>query len=108
MRLKFDYFLLSFVLLVCTQLQAQQTVKITPSGIGYLEYLPAEYQTNPEKFPLVIALHGVKERGPCSTNEFVIKSAVPEVANAGLPKYVKQGTQYPFILISPQLKTCYP
>jgi hypothetical protein len=86
---------------------AQQTVKITPSHIGYLEYLPQGYSTNSNLYPLVISLHGIKERGTTSTDPAVIRSSVASVANVGLPKYVKYGTQYPFILISPQLKTSY-
>ncbi|MFZ6012053.1 MAG: PKD domain-containing protein [Bacteroidota bacterium] len=86
---------------------AQQTVKITTSGTGYLEYLPADYGSNSNKYPVVISLHGVKERGP-DTNDFsILQSSVLNVANVGLPKYVKQGKQYSFILISPQLKNCY-
>lgn len=87
--------------------RAQQTVKITPSYIGYLEYLPQGYNTNSNLYPLVISLHGIKERGTTSTDPAVIRSSVASVANVGLPKYVKYGTQYPFILISPQLKTSY-
>jgi hypothetical protein len=86
---------------------AQQTVKITPSGIGYLEYLPQGYNSNNNNYPLVISLHGIKERGTSSTDPALIKAAVPTVANVGLPKYVKYGQQYPFILISPQLHNSY-
>lgn len=87
--------------------QAQQTVKITPSHIGYLEYLPQGYNTNSNLYPLVISLHGIKERGTTSIDPSVLRSSVLTVANVGLPKYVKYGAQYPFILISPQLKTSY-
>ena len=84
---------------------SQQTVKITPSGIGYLQYLPKGYNTNNNRYPVVISLHGIKEKGTTSTDPAKIKAGVAKVANVGLPKYVKNGKQYPFILISPQLKS---
>lgn len=94
-------------LLLFFSASAQQTVKITSSGIGYLEYLPQGYNSNKNKYPVVISLHGIKERGTTSTDPAKIKASVAKVANVGLPKYVKSGTKYPFILISPQLKTSY-
>lgn len=81
-----------------TTTSAQQTAKLTSNGIGYLEYLPQGYKNSSGKYPVVISLHGVKEKGNSLSD-------VPRVANVGLPKYVKYGQQYPFILISPQLKT---
>ena len=40
--------------------QAQQTFKTTPtSTIGFLEYLPADYNANSDKYPIVIFLHGL-------------------------------------------------
>jgi hypothetical protein len=77
---------------------AQQVAKMTPGGIGFLEYLPQDYKSNSNSYPIVISLHGIKEKGNTL-------SEVSKVANVGLPKYVKYGQQYPFILISPQLKT---
>jgi hypothetical protein len=77
---------------------AQQVAKMSPKGTGYLQYLPQDYNSNTNKYPIVISLHGIKEKGNTL-------SEVPKVANVGLPKYVKYGQQYSFILISPQLKT---
>lgn len=86
---------------------AQQTAKVTASGIGYLEYLPQGYKSNSNKYPLVISLHGIKEKGTASTDRKKILADLAKVDNVGLPKYVKNGTKYPFILISPQLKSNY-
>lgn len=86
---------------------AQQTAKITASGTGYLEYLPQGYNANSNKYPIVISLHGIGEKGTSSTDPAVIKKSLEKVDNAGLPKYVKAGQKYPFILISPQLKSKY-
>ena len=86
---------------------AQQTAKITSSNTAYLEYLPQGYNNNTNLYPVVISLHGIKERGTTSTDPATLRSSVLKVAYVGLPKYVKNGAQYPFILISPQLKSSY-
>lgn len=86
---------------------AQQTAKITSGGTGYLEYVPQDYSKNTNKYPVVIFLHGIGERGTTSTDPTTLKTSVQKVARVGLAKNVKYGTQYPFILISPQLKSSY-
>lgn len=68
------------------------------NGIGYYEYVPSDYNSNTDNYPVVIFLHGLGERGNGTTD-------LPKVALNGPPKYVKNGTQFPFILISPQLTT---
>lgn len=108
MRLKFFFALAVVFGFSFTQSSiAQQTAKITSSGIGYLEYLPDGYNTNSNDYPLVIFLHGIGEKGTTSTDPNSIKSSAWKVANVGLAKNVKYGTKYPFILISPQLKSNY-
>ncbi|MBX2955392.1 MAG: gliding motility-associated C-terminal domain-containing protein [Cyclobacteriaceae bacterium] len=83
-----------------TPLLAQnQTAKITPtSQIGYYEYLPPDYNSNSNNYPIVIFFHGIGERGNGTTD-------LPLVTANGPPRYVVQGYQFPFILISPQLKS---
>ena len=107
MRLKIIATLAVLGTLVPAFVRAQQTAKITSSNIAYLEYLPQGYSGNSNNYPLVISLHGIKERGTTSTDPATLKSSVLTVANVGLPKYVKYGSQYPFILVSPQLKSSY-
>ncbi len=78
-----------------------QTAKLTPTNqIGYWEYLPADYNSNTNNYPIVIFFHGMGERGNGTTD-------LPMVAYNGPPKYVVEGFQFPFILISPQLKSAY-
>lgn len=81
-------------------LAQNQTAKVTPGGTGYYEYLPPDYSSNSNNYPIVIFFHGIGERGNGTTEIF-------KVANAGPPKFVKNGYKFPFILISPQLKTNY-
>jgi dienelactone hydrolase len=91
-----------------TASHAQQVFKTTsPSVIGYLEYVPQDYNTNSNKYPVVIFLHGIGERGINSTDPAAISGTIQNVAKLGPPMYVKNGTQFPFILISPQLKNNY-
>lgn len=79
----------------------------TPSAIAYYQYLPTDYNYNSNKYPVVIFLHGIGERGPNTTDVNVLDDYIYKVAKLGPPKYVKNGTQFPFILISPQLKDNY-
>ena len=59
----------------------------------YLLYLPKEYDAKASKqWPLVLFLHGAGERG---TN-------LQRVAIHGPPMMVKQGTNFPFIVVAPQ------
>ncbi len=87
---------------------AQQKFRTTsPSVIAYLEYLPEGYNLNSEKYPIVIFLHGNGEKGPNSTDTTVLKQYISLVAKHGPPKHVNNGTEFPFVLISPQLKSSY-
>ena len=104
---KFNYFLAVLATIMFTGAYAQQTAKVTPSGIGYLEYLPQGYNTNSNNYPVVISLHGIGEKGTTSTDPAVIKESAWKAANVSLAKYIKYGQQYPFIVISPQLKSSY-
>ena len=59
----------------------------------YLIYLPKDYDAQSKKrWPLMLFLHGAGERG---TN-------IAKVAVHGPPKLVKQGRDFPFIIVSPQ------
>ena len=98
-------------LLLCissTGLYAQNVFKTTAASvIGYLEYLPEGYELNSDKYPVVIFLHGIGERGTNTTDPAVLQQSVLKVETLGPPNYVKQGHEFPFILISPQLKSNY-
>ena len=59
----------------------------------YLLYLPKDYGSRSRKrWPLMLFLHGAGERG----------SDISNVAVHGPPKLVKQGKDFPFIIVSPQ------
>lgn len=108
-KLLFVYVCLAFLLFgFGTPARSQQVVKTTATSvIGYLEYLPEGYDLNSDKYPVVIFLHGIGERGTNTTDLALLAESVPKVATLGPPSYVKAGTEFPFILISPQLKNNY-
>ncbi|NJM26593.1 MAG: hypothetical protein HC859_15095, partial [Bacteroidia bacterium] len=85
-----------------TNLFAQQVAKVTSTtnSIGYWEYLPPGYNSNTDKYPIVFFMHGIGERGDGTTQ-------IGKVTANGPPKFAKNGYQFPFILISPQLKSSY-
>lgn len=90
------------------KVSAQQVFKTTStSTIAFYEYLPSDYNGNSNKYPVVIFLHGIGERGPNTTNIQTLKDNIYKVAKLGPPMHVKNGTKFPFILISPQLKNNY-
>jgi predicted peptidase len=62
-------------------------------NMDYLLYLPKDYQTTKKKkFPLMLFLHGAGERG----------TVLKKVAIHGPAKLIKQGKEFPFIVVSPQ------
>jgi len=62
---------------------------------GYMEYLPAGYATSGKTYPLVVFLHGIGERGNGTSD-------LSRVENNGPPRMVKEGRDFPAIIISPQ------
>ena len=79
-----------------TDMQKECTFEKTVTKIvkgGYLLYLPEDYDKDTDKrWPLVMFLHGMGERG----NE------LNKVKLLGPPRFVADGREFPFILISPQ------
>lgn len=58
----------------------------------YLLFLPAGYDENEQKWPLILFLHGAGERG----------DDLEKVKVHGPPKIVEKKKNFPFILVSPQ------
>ncbi|MCW5557600.1 MAG: prolyl oligopeptidase family serine peptidase [Verrucomicrobiae bacterium] len=72
---------------------AYRAVIARTNQLEYLLYLPKAYEADSSKqWPLVLFLHGAGERG----------SELQKVAVHGPPKLVQAGTEFPFILVSPQ------
>lgn len=79
--------------------------------IGFYEYKPVNYNADPtKKYPLIIFLHGIGERGNGTTE-------LPRLLANAIPKYIAaghnmtftslSGTQETFLVLSPQLSSNY-
>ena len=72
--------------------------------IGFYEYKPVDYSLNPlKKYPLIIFLHGIGERGNGTTE-------LSKVLDHGIPKLIRDGATMKFngetfLVLSPQLPT---
>jgi predicted peptidase len=60
--------------------------------LRYLLYLPDEYGKTNRKWPLILFLHGMGERG----------EDLELVKKHGPPRLVEEGGEFPFIIVSPQ------
>jgi predicted peptidase len=60
--------------------------------LGYILYLPAEYENTDCSFPLVLFLHGAGERG----------DDLEKIKIHGIPRLISEGRTFPFICIAPQ------
>src|SRR5215213_10151340 len=75
--------------------------------IGFWEYKPVDYTANPNrKYPLIIFLHGVGERGDGTTQlGYVLANAIPRYINAGhTMTFTYNGKTETFMVLSPQLR----
>lgn len=106
-------YLLLFVFLpylLSAQLVAKSTKSSTGQFIGFYQYTPSGWSTSTEKYPVIIFLHGVGERGN-GTSELY------RVTNVAIPKYLKNGSKpfryyvngkwQSFVVMAPQLSTAY-
>jgi len=79
-------------------------------AVGFYEFKPSDYNNNPNaKYPLIIFLHGIGERGDDA-------GGLANVLNAGIPHYINMGATMrftvngqtqSFLVLSPQLNYNY-
>ena len=81
----------------------------TGDWLGFLEYKPADYAKTTKKYPLIIFLHGIGERGNGTSD-------LKYVARIGLPRMIKlghnmtftwNGKTETFLVLSPQCPKNY-
>ncbi|WP_237722756.1 carboxylesterase family protein [Singulisphaera acidiphila] len=60
-------------------------------GLDYLVYLPRGYKRSPERWPLILALHGAGAVG----------RDIDRVKAEGLPQRLERGGEIPFIVVAP-------
>lgn len=115
MQPKFYYRKFSAVLiclLITSGIYAQQIARsLTASSglfIGYYEYKPTDYNADPtKKYPLIIFLHGIGERGNGTTElPMILANGIPKYINAGHDmKFTSlSGQEETFLVLSPQLR----
>lgn len=115
MQPKFYYRKFSAVLiclLITSGIYAQQIARsLTASTglfIGYYEYKPTDYNADPsKKYPLIIFLHGIGERGNGTTDlPMILANGIPRYINAGHNmKFTSlSGQEETFLVLSPQLR----
>lgn len=77
--------------------------------IGFYEFKPYDYNSTTKKYPLIIFLHGVGERGNGTTElPRVLANAIPRYcANGATMTFTVQGKQESFMVLSPQLSASY-
>ena len=87
--------------------QKAVTVAVNANIGGYLEALPARYDSTTKKYPLLLCLHGVGELGNGDADlSKVAKNGTPTlIKNQKFPaSFEVNGTSYSFIVLSPQFK----
>lgn len=67
-------------------------------SMGYLLYLPADYGKSDGSFPMIVFLHGGGERG----------NNLSKLKVHGPPMLAEQRSDFPFIVVSPQLSLDNP
>ncbi len=84
-----------------------QTAQRTTSGVGYLEYLPADHATSGKRYPLLVYLHGAGDKGNGTTDIWRVARMGPalQVQNGHRMNFMVNGQEETFIVVSPQLTT---
>jgi poly(3-hydroxybutyrate) depolymerase len=101
------------LLLVTLSISAQQVAKsLTYNGlfVGFYEYKPTSYGwSSTRKYPLMIFLHGVGERGNGTTDLYKVAFNGPPYNIAGGSKmaFTVNGVKDTFLVLSPQLSLTY-
>ena len=108
-------FLLGLLVLISASSFAQQVAKSMTSSaglfVGFYDFRPPGYvaSNTAKKYPLIIFLHGIGERGNGTTD-------LPNVCANGIPRNIKWGSTMTytvngvtesFLVLSPQLDTKY-
>jgi len=83
--------IISFILIASFHVDSYSQVK-ERVNYDYLLYLPSEYSTQAKEYPLVIYLHGGSQKG----------TDLNKLKTYGLPYLVDKGTDFDFIIASPQ------
>ena len=90
--------------------QIEKHISYGGESIGFWEYKPTTYSpTNPTKYPLIIFLHGVGERGNGTSDLYKVKvNSVPkDIAAGNQMRFYVNGKWHEFLVLSPQCSYKY-
>ena len=103
----------ALLLVACVSFAQQVPRSVVASNgtfIGFYEYKPVDYDANPNtKYPLIIFLHGIGERGDGQGQlPMVLANAIPKYINQGHPmRFYVNGQWQTFLVLSPQLSQSF-
>ena len=102
------FFVLAFLNHAFSQNTAR-SINIPNGRIGYLEHLPKDYNKDGKRYPVMIFLHGIGERGNGTSDlNKVKKNGPPKLIERGDDmSFSVNGKQESFIVASPQLPSNY-
>src|SRR5688500_10621024 len=107
---RFLPFLCALMPLFVSAQQVARSLKASNGAfIGFYEYKPADYSSFTGKYPVIIFLHGLGERGNGTTELSLVKNvAIPRYIDKGHKmKFTFNGKTERFIVLSPQLNKYY-
>src|SRR5215831_9082018 len=91
-------------------LTAQGLTAANGTFIGFEQWLPMDYNTNTgHKYPLIIFLHGIGERGNGTTQlgSVMANGLAADIASGNKMKFYWNGKWESFIVLMPQLSPNY-
>jgi len=96
--------LLSIPFICSAQFINKTTVAPNGKTVGFLEYKPANYSAVTTRYPLIIFLHGIGERGNGTTELYKVKTqGIPKNITAGnTMTFTWNGKTETFLVLAPQ------
>jgi len=92
------------------QLTAKRIRAANGQYIGFYQYTPSGWSTSTAKYPVIVFLHGIGERGNGTTDLYRVKNvAIPRYIDRGTKtmKYYVNGRWQTFVVVCPQLSASY-
>ena len=92
------------------QLTAKRIRAVNGQYVGFYQHTPSGWSTSTAKYPVIIFLHGIGERGNGTTELYRVKNvAIPKYIDRQTKtmKYYVNGKWQTFVVVCPQLSASY-